>query len=97
MARCVPSARDRLRRRAIRHGRSGSSFRFRQGEAFDAVGRPLADKMKPLLGTVVIEISARRSSLGAPPSQVPNRRLHDPARRDARRTFNEALLKRSRS
>src|SRR3954447_9571571 len=28
---------------------------FPPGGAFDAVGRPLADKMKPLLGTVVVE------------------------------------------
>src|ERR1700752_2472528 len=39
---------------------------FPPGGAFDAVGRPLADKMKPLLGTVVIEnIGGAGSSLGA--------------------------------
>jgi tripartite-type tricarboxylate transporter receptor subunit TctC len=39
---------------------------FPPGGAFDAVGRPLADKMKPLLGTVVIEnIGGGGSSLGA--------------------------------
>ena len=39
---------------------------FPPGGAFDAVGRPLAEKMKPLLGTVVIEnIGGGGSSLGA--------------------------------
>src|SRR5713101_2591676 len=39
---------------------------FPPGGAFDAVGRPLADKMKPLVGTVVIEnIGGGGSSLGA--------------------------------
>jgi tripartite-type tricarboxylate transporter receptor subunit TctC len=39
---------------------------FPPGGAFDAVGRPLADKMKPLLGTLVIEnIGGGGSSLGA--------------------------------
>ena len=39
---------------------------FPPGGAFDAVGRPWADKMKPLLGTVVIEnIGGGGSSLGA--------------------------------
>jgi tripartite-type tricarboxylate transporter receptor subunit TctC len=39
---------------------------FPPGGAFDAVGRPLADKMKPLLGTVMIEnIGGGGSSLGA--------------------------------
>src|SRR5215207_11653913 len=39
---------------------------FPPGGAFDAVGRPWADKIKPLLGTVVIEnIGGGGSSLGA--------------------------------
>src|SRR5262245_49446830 len=39
---------------------------FPPGGAFDAVGRPWADRMKPLLGTVVIEdIGGGGSSLGA--------------------------------
>ncbi len=39
---------------------------FPPGGAFDAVGRPWADKMKPLLGTIVIEnIGGGGSSLGA--------------------------------
>src|SRR5712672_3080156 len=39
---------------------------FPPGGAFDAVGRPWADKMKPLLGTMVIEnIGGGGSSLGA--------------------------------
>jgi len=39
---------------------------FPPGGAFDAVGRPLADKLKPLLGTMVIEnIGGGGSSLGA--------------------------------
>ena len=39
---------------------------FPPGGAFDAVGRPLADKMKPLLGTVVVEnIGGGGASLGA--------------------------------
>src|SRR3979411_631786 len=39
---------------------------FPPGGAFDFVGRPWADKMKPLLGTVVIEnIGGGGSSLGA--------------------------------
>src|SRR5215212_6749369 len=39
---------------------------FPPGGAFDAVARPFADKMKPLLGTVVIEnIGGGGSSLGA--------------------------------
>src|SRR3989442_9139602 len=39
---------------------------FPPGGAFDAVGRPLADKMKSLLGTMVIEnIGGGGSSLGA--------------------------------
>jgi tripartite-type tricarboxylate transporter receptor subunit TctC len=39
---------------------------FPPGGAYDAVGRPLADKLKPLLGTVVIEnIGGGGSSLGA--------------------------------
>jgi len=39
---------------------------FPPGGAFDFVGRPLADKMKPLVGTVVIEnIGGGGSSLGA--------------------------------
>src|SRR6266566_883797 len=39
---------------------------FPPGGAFDAVGRPWADKMKPLLGTVVVEnIGGGGGSLGA--------------------------------
>jgi tripartite-type tricarboxylate transporter receptor subunit TctC len=39
---------------------------FPPGGAFDAVGRPWADRMKPLLGTVVVEnIGGGGSSLGA--------------------------------
>jgi tripartite-type tricarboxylate transporter receptor subunit TctC len=39
---------------------------FPPGGAFDAVGRPWADKMKPLLGTVVVEnIGGAGGSLGA--------------------------------
>ena len=39
---------------------------FPPGGAFDAVGRPWADKMKPLLGTMVVEnIGGGGSSLGA--------------------------------
>src|SRR5437868_2262876 len=39
---------------------------FPPGGAFDAVARPFADRMKPLLGTVVIEnIGGGGSSLGA--------------------------------
>jgi tripartite-type tricarboxylate transporter receptor subunit TctC len=39
---------------------------FPPGGAFDAVGRPLADKMKPLLGTLFVEnIGGGGSSLGA--------------------------------
>src|SRR5882672_10465317 len=39
---------------------------FPPGGAYDAVGRPLADKLKPLLGTVVVEnIGGGGSSLGA--------------------------------
>src|SRR4249919_3555974 len=39
---------------------------FPPGGAFDAIGRPWADKMKPLLGTVVIEnIGGGGASLGA--------------------------------
>src|SRR5258705_12034824 len=38
---------------------------FPPGGAFDAVGRPLADRMKPLLGTVVVEnIGGAGGSLG---------------------------------
>src|SRR5947209_15921736 len=39
---------------------------FAPGGAFGAIGRPWADKMKPLLGTVVVEnIGGGGSSLGA--------------------------------
>src|SRR3954465_1329081 len=39
---------------------------FPPGGAFDAVGRPWADKIKPLLGTVVVEnMGGGGSSLGA--------------------------------
>src|SRR6266436_7963364 len=39
---------------------------FPPGGAFDAVGRPLADRMKPLLGVVVIEnIGGGGASIGA--------------------------------
>src|SRR3954454_18797482 len=39
---------------------------FAPGGAFDAIGRPLAERMKPLLGTVVVEnIGGGGSSLGA--------------------------------
>ena len=39
---------------------------FPPGGAFDAVGRPWADKMKPMLGTVVVEnIGGAGASLGA--------------------------------
>src|SRR4051794_21232260 len=39
---------------------------FAPGGAFDAIGRPWADKMKPLLGTIVVEnIGGGGSSLGA--------------------------------
>src|SRR5882757_9078291 len=39
---------------------------FAPGGAFDAIGRPWADKIKPLLGTVVVEnIGGGGSSLGA--------------------------------
>src|SRR5262249_12528198 len=38
---------------------------FPPGGAFDAVGRPLADKMKPLLGTIVVQnIGGAGGSLG---------------------------------
>ncbi len=38
---------------------------FAPGGAFDAIGRPWADRMKPLLGTVVVEnIGGGGSSLG---------------------------------
>jgi len=38
---------------------------FPPGGAFDAVGRPMADKMKPLLGTVIVEnIGGGGGSLG---------------------------------
>src|SRR5258707_3017154 len=40
---------------------------FPPGGAYDAVGRPWADKMKHLLGTVVVEnIGGASGSLGAP-------------------------------
>src|SRR6202040_4029085 len=39
---------------------------FPPGGAFDAVGRPWAEKMKPLLGTVVVEnIGGGGASIGA--------------------------------
>jgi tripartite-type tricarboxylate transporter receptor subunit TctC len=39
---------------------------FPPGGAFDAVGRPWADKVRPLLGTVVVEnIGGGGSSIGA--------------------------------
>src|SRR5437899_11874341 len=39
---------------------------FPPGGAYDAVGRPWADKMKPLLGTVVVEnIGGASGALGA--------------------------------
>ena len=39
---------------------------FPPGGAFDAVGRPWADKVKPLLGTVVVEnIGGGGASIGA--------------------------------
>ena len=39
---------------------------FAPGGAFDTIGRPLAEKMKPLLGTVIVEnIGGGGSSLGA--------------------------------
>ena len=39
---------------------------FPPGGAFDAVGRPLADKLKPLLGTVVVDnVGGGGASLGA--------------------------------
>jgi tripartite-type tricarboxylate transporter receptor subunit TctC len=39
---------------------------FAPGGAFDAIGRPWADRMKPLLGTVIVEnIGGGGSSLGA--------------------------------
>src|SRR3954451_3846835 len=39
---------------------------FAPGGAFDAIGRPLAERMEPLLGTVVVEnIGGGGSSLGA--------------------------------
>src|SRR3954452_19644991 len=39
---------------------------FAPGGAFDAIGRPWAERMKPLLGTVVVEnIGGGGSSLGA--------------------------------
>jgi tripartite-type tricarboxylate transporter receptor subunit TctC len=39
---------------------------FPPGGAFDAVGRPWAEKMKPLLGTLVIEnIGGGGASIGA--------------------------------
>src|SRR5260221_7001963 len=41
---------------------------FPPGGAYDLVGRPLADKFKPLLGTMVIEnIGGGGASLRAPP------------------------------
>src|SRR5436190_13421360 len=53
-------------RRPTPRGQSGSWFLFPPGGAFDAVGRPWADKIKPLLGTVVIEnIGGGGASLGA--------------------------------
>src|SRR5439155_2103576 len=39
---------------------------FPPGGAFDAVGRPFAEKMKPLLGTMVVEnIGGGGASIGA--------------------------------
>ena len=53
---------------------------FPPGGAFDALGRPWAEKMKPLLGTVVVEnIGGGGSSLGA--TARPSGRLHHSARR----------------
>jgi len=52
-------------RKLIRRDRSGSLFLFPPGGAYDAVGRPWADKMKHLLGTVVVEnIGGASGSLG---------------------------------
>src|SRR5947207_15835014 len=58
---------------------------FPPGGAYDLVGRPLADKLKPLLGTVVIEnIGGGGASLGAAAGRTGcGGRLHRPARRDA--------------
>ena len=45
---------------------------FPPGGAFDAVGRPWAEKVKPLLGTVVIENQGGGgSSLTRPPESSP--------------------------
>src|SRR5262245_27293794 len=57
---------------------------FPPGGAFDFVARPWADKMKPLVGSVVIEnIGGGGSSLGAAAVARETRWLLDPARRDA--------------
>ena len=52
-------------RKPIRRGRFWLVIPFPPGGAFDAVGRPLADKLKSLLGTMVVEnIGGGGGSLG---------------------------------
>ena len=58
---------------------------FPPGGAFDAVGRPWADKMKALLGTLVVEnIGGGGSSIG-PPSLHARSRTATPSSSAARR------------
>ena len=53
-------------RKPIRRGQSDFVIPFPPGGAYDAVGRPWADRVKSVLGTVVVEnIGGGGSSLGA--------------------------------
>src|SRR4249920_1903239 len=67
---------------------------FPPGGAFDAVGRPWAEKMKPLLGTVVVEnIGGGGASIGASPVARARPDGSTPLLGGTLPHVNEALLK----
>ena len=56
---------------------------FPPGGAYDLVGRPWAEQVKPLLGTIVSRTWGRRQLAGAAAVARAARRLHPSARRHA--------------
>src|SRR3979411_2281792 len=67
---------------------------FAPGGAFDAIGRPWADKIKPLLGTVVVEnIGGGGSSLGAAAVARARPDVHTDLLGGTQTHVNETLLK----
>ena len=60
-----------------RHGTSLGRDPFPPGHAYDSLGRPWAERIKPLLGSIVVEnIGGAGASLGASTVAKANRRFY---------------------